>query len=144
MATLIALVSSCILVCAQRTLALDEAVGQERVVCFTVRLSCFLLFQETVLVEFCEDVLSDLGLLGGWSATENVETNVKPFIDLGVQLVVLVAELFRCALLLDSLGLGGSSVLVGSADEKSAEAACLAVSATRTSDMFAQTSRDQD
>lgn len=144
MSTLIALVSSCILVGAQRALSLDEAVGQEGVVCFAVRLGCFLLFQETVLVKFCKDVLSDVGLLGGGSAAENVEANVEPFVDLCVQLVVLVAELFRCALLLDSLGLGGSSVLVGSADEKSGQAACLAVSATRTSAMFAQMSQDRD
>lgn len=143
-ATLVALVSSSILVSAQRALSFDKAVGQEGVVCFAVRLSCFLLFQETVLVEFCENVLSDLGLLGCGSATENVETNVEPFVDLCVQLVVLVAELFRCALLLDSLGLGGSSILVGSADEKSGQAACLAVSATETSAMFAQTSLDRD
>ena len=144
MTTLVALVSSCILVGAQRALSLDKAIGQEGVVCFAVRLGCFLLFQETVFVKFCEDVLGDLGLLGGGSAAKNVEANIEPFVDLCVQLVVLVAELFRCALLLDSLGLGGSSILVGSADEKSGQTACLAVSTIRTSAMFAQTSLDRD
>jgi hypothetical protein len=118
MATLVALVSSCILVGAQRAFSLDEAIGQEGVVCFAVGLDGCLLLQEAVLVEFCEDVLSNVCLLGGGGATEDVEANVEPFVDLCMQFVVLVAQLFRCALLLDSLGLGGSSVLVGTANEE--------------------------
>lgn len=144
MSTLVALVSSCILVTAQRALSLDEAIGQERVVCFAVRLHCCLFLQEAVVVELCEDVLSNLGLLGGRSAAEDVEANVEPFVDLCVKLVVLVAKLLGCALFLDSLGLGGSSVLVSTADEQSGQATRLAVSATRTSDMIAQTSLDRD
>lgn len=144
MATLVALISSCILVGAQRALSLDETIGQEGIVCFAVRLSGFLFLQEAVLVEFCEDVLCNVCLLGGGSATEDIEADVEPLVDFCVQFVVLVAQLFRCALLLDGLGLGGSAVLVGSADEEGGKAACLAVSATRLSAMFAQTSLDRD
>lgn len=133
MSTLVALIASCILISAQRALSLDKAVGQEGVVCFAVRLDRRLLFQEAVLVEFCEDVLSDLGLLRSGSAAENVEANVEPFVDLGVQLVVFVAQLFRSALLFDRLCFGGSSVLVGTADEKGGQAAGFAVSATHQS-----------
>jgi hypothetical protein len=144
MATLVALVSSCILVGAQRALSLDKAVGQEGVVCFAVRLDSCLFLQEAVVVEFCEDVLCNVCLLGGGSATENVEANVEPFVDFRVQLVVLVTKLFRCALFLDGLGLCGSSVLVGTANEEGGEAACLAVSATRKSVMSARTWLDRD
>ena len=144
MATLVALISSCIFVGAQRALSLNETIGQEGIVCFAVRLSGFLFLQEAVLVEFCEDVLCNVCLLGGGSATENIEADVEPLVDFCVQFVVLVAQLFRCALLLDGLGLGGSAVLVGSANEEGGKAACLAVSATRLSAMFAQTSLDRD
>jgi hypothetical protein len=84
MATLVALVSSCILIGAQWTLSLDEAVGQEGVVGFAVRLDGCLFLQEAVLVKFCEDVLGDLCLLVGGRTTENVEANVEPFVDLSV------------------------------------------------------------
>jgi hypothetical protein len=140
MTALVALVSSCILVGTQRAFSLDKAVGQEGVVCFAVRLDSCLFLQEAIVVEFCEDVLSNVCLLGGGSAAEYVEANVEPFVDLCVQFVVLVTKLFRCALFLDGLGLGGSSVLVGSANEEGGKAACLAVSATRKSVMSAQTS----
>lgn len=141
MATLVALISSCILVAAQRALSLDETIGQEGVVCFAVRLNCCLFLQEAILVEFCEDVLSNVCLLGGGGTTEDVEANVEPFVNLCVQFVVLVAKLFRCALLFDSLGLGGSSVLVGAANEEGGQAACLAVSMTRKSAMSARKCR---
>ena len=144
MATLVALITSRILVGAQRALSLNKAVGQEGVVCFAVRLDGCLFLQEAVLVEFCENVLSNVCLLGGGSATENVEANVEPFVDFCVQLVVLVAQLFRRALFLDGLGLGGSSVLVGAANEEGGKAACLAVSGTRTSAMSARTLLDRD
>jgi len=144
MATLVALISSCILVGAQWALSLDEAVGQEGVVCFAVRLSGLLFLQEAVLVEFREDVLGNVCLLGGGGAAEDVEANVEPFVDLCVELVILVAQLFRCALLLDGLGLGGSSVLVGAANEEGGKAASLAVSATRLSAMSAQVWLDRD
>jgi hypothetical protein len=84
MATLVALVSSCILIGTQWALSLDKAVGQEGVVCFTVRLDGCLFLQEAVLVELCEDVLGNFCLLVGGSATENVEANVEPFVDLSV------------------------------------------------------------
>ena len=144
MATLVALITSCVLVGAQRALSLNKAVGQEGVVCFAVRLDGCLFLQEAVLVEFCENVLSNVCLLGGGSATENVEANVEPFVDFCVEFVVLVAQLFGGALFLNSLGLGGSSVLVGTADEEGGKAACLAVSGARTSAMSAQTSLDGD
>jgi hypothetical protein len=110
-------------------------------VCFAVRLDSCLFLQEAVLVEFCEDVLSNVCLLGGGGATEDVEANVEPLVDLCVQFVILVAQLFRCALLFNGLGLGGSSVLVGAANEEGGEAACLAVSATRESVMSARKRR---
>ena len=124
MTTLVALISSCILVGAQRALSLDEAIGQEGVVCFAVGLDGCLFLQEAVLVEFCEDVLSNVCLLGGGGATEDVEANVEPLVDFCVQFVVLVAQLFRCALLLNGLGLGGSAVLVGAANEEGGKYGC--------------------
>jgi hypothetical protein len=84
MATLVALISSCILIRTQWALSLDKAIGQEGVVCFAVRLNGRLFLQEAILVEFCEDILGDFCLLVGGSATENVEANVEPFVDLGV------------------------------------------------------------
>ena len=141
---LVALVAPRVLVATERTLALDESVGQESLVLLAVRLDRRSLLKEAVLVKLGKDVLSDFRLLVGRGPAKDVEANVEPFVDLGVQLVVLVAQLFRCALFFDSLGLGGSSVLVGAANEEGGKAASLAVSATRLSAMSAQAWLDRD
>lgn len=126
--TLVALIASCVLVATERALSLDEAVSQESLMGLAVWLDSRSLLEEAVLVELGEDVLCDLGLLVGGSPAEDVEANVEPFIDLCVQLVILVAELLWCALFLDSLGLGCRAVLVCSADEEGGKSASLAVS----------------
>ena len=127
MATLVALVSSCVLVAAQRALALDETIGQKGLVLLTVRLNGGALLEEAVLVELGEDILGDFRLLVRRCPAKDVESDVEPLVDLGVQLVVFVAELFWGALLLYRLGLGRGSVLVGAADEQSRKSAGFAV-----------------
>lgn len=64
-----------------------------------------------------EDVLCNLRLLVSGRSAEDVEANVEPLINLGVNLVVLGAQLFWCAFLFYGLGLGRSAVLIGTADK---------------------------
>ena len=91
MPTLVALISPCVLIRTKRTGAFHETICQEALVCLAVRLCGGLLLQITVLVEFRENVLRDVGLLGRGCAAEMIEGDVEPFIDVGVQCEVLIA-----------------------------------------------------
>lgn len=117
MSTLVALISSCILVSTQWACAFHETVGQKGLVCFAVGLNRCSLLQVTVLMQLGEDVLCNLRLLVSGRSAEDVEANVEPLINLGVNLVVLGAQLFWCAFLFYGLCLGRSAVLIGTADK---------------------------
>lgn len=93
-AALVALVTSGVGVCAKRTFTLDETVGQEALVLFAIRLLGCLFSEVAVLVQLGEDVLGNLGLLCSGRPAEVVELNLEPVVDLLVDLVVLVAQLF--------------------------------------------------
>jgi hypothetical protein len=63
-----------------------------------------------------EDLLSNLCMPLGASPPEVIEPNIKPFIHLRVNFVVMVANLPRSLLLLHRLHLSSRSVLVSTAD----------------------------
>ena len=63
-------------------------------------------------MKFEKDVLSDISLLQGRSPTEYIKPNVEPFVDFSMNLVVLVAELLRGALLYIGFRFRSSAVLI--------------------------------
>ena len=71
-----------------------------------------------MLINLAEDRLYDLGLLLGAGASEVIEGNVKPFIDITVYGMIMIAKLPRSNTLFQSPGLTGSAVFVGTADVK--------------------------
>jgi hypothetical protein len=66
---------------------------------FAIELSGNVLLQEAILIQFEEDVLSDLCLKLSRSSTKDVETNVEPLVDVGVNSVVLITEFLWRAVL---------------------------------------------
>jgi len=90
----------------------DESVCKERVTLWTELLIDHLLGCHTLLVQVHEDVLRDLGLLGGCCTSELVEVAVEPFVDFGVKSVVVVANLLWSLSFLTSLSLGCGTVLI--------------------------------
>ena len=60
-----------------------------------VRLFGGLLDKIAVLVQFRKDVLRNVRLLLSRSPTEDIEFDLEPFVNFGVDLVVLRAQLFR-------------------------------------------------
>ena len=101
----VALIAAGVGVATGRALALHEAIGQERAMFGTEELRCDLLRQEAIGAEFEEDVLGGLGLLRGGGAPEDVEGDVEPGVDGGMDSVVLVEELLGRVLLGQSFGL---------------------------------------
>jgi hypothetical protein len=74
------------------------------------------LLQIAIFVQLGEDVLGNVGLMLGRGPSEVIELDLKPIVDLFVQLVVLVTQLLRGHALLDRLGLGGRPVFVRTTD----------------------------
>jgi hypothetical protein len=66
---------------------------------FLIELSGNLLLQEAILIQFEENVLSDLCLKSNCSSTKDVETNVESLVYLGVNNAVLIAKFFWRAIL---------------------------------------------
>lgn len=94
----------------------DEPICKEEIAMFTVALSHFLLFDKTILLYFQEQTLNDFGMPGGTGPSKVVETDVEPIIDLLVELMVLVTDLLRGFLLLQSFHLSRSPVFVSTTD----------------------------
>ena len=74
-----------------------------------------------------EDVLGNLSLLRRRRPAEVIEVAVEPLVDLGVECVVLVANLLGCHTFLTSFRLSRSSILVCAANVDSVVASETAV-----------------
>src|SRR5947209_2806080 len=74
-------------------LPFDKPIRQEGGMLLTIRLGGDLFPEVAILMEFPEDVLRDLLLLLGCRPAKVVEADVEPLIDIGVQFMILVAEL---------------------------------------------------
>jgi hypothetical protein len=73
------------------------------------------LFQNfAIFLDVEEYLLADFGVPVGASSAEIIKTDIKPFIDIFMDRVVKITDLFRCFILLESLHLGCRSVLIGS------------------------------
>ena len=112
LAAFVALVALRIRVRAEGAHSSHVAIREEHVAGVAPDLHHALLLQHVLLVESQEDILGDLGLARGTGASEVVEVDVEPLVNLLMQNIVLVANLLTCQSLLPSLYLGRCSVLI--------------------------------
>ena len=94
----------------------DHSIGQGRVALQAEMLVDAGLVGATFGVQSHEDILGDFGLLGCGGTTEFVEVTVEPFIDLGVELMVVVTDLLRRLAFLTGLCLSSRAILISAAD----------------------------
>lgn len=113
---LVALVSSGIGEVAEGTGAYDEPISQPEIAILAVALRHLLLRGLLLLVDIEEYLLGDFGVPLGAGPPEVVESDIEPLVDLGVDLVVEIADLLGGFLLLHGLDLRGRAVLVRPAD----------------------------
>lgn len=76
----------------------------------------FALLDETVFPQPSENSLDDLGMLRGWSTTEDVKIDLEPGIDVAVDGVILGTQSSWIYALRERLRLGSCSILVCTAD----------------------------
>ena len=93
-----------------------ETIGQEHALLHIVELFNSLLVGVLLGMKLVEDVLSDLGLPLGSSAAKVIEITIEPVIDLSVDLVIVITNLLRGLALFKGFDLGGSTILVGTAN----------------------------
>lgn len=111
-------------VVADAAFTLNVAIGQEGVVLGdgAEGLGGFALLDEAVLPELGKDLLGDAGVLVGGGAAELVEADAEPVVDILMEGVVLGAKSRGVYALGKGLGLGGSAILVGTADVEGGQA----------------------
>lgn len=96
----------------QRTCADQVSVSEEPIAFVAVVLLDNLFGQEFPFVQFEEYILGDLGVNLSTCSTEDSKVNIKPLIDIRMNLVVLLAYIFRSNSILKSLRLCCCSVLI--------------------------------
>jgi len=79
---------------------------------YAVELCCRPLLQESILVQLQKDGLSDFRLLLGRSATKDVEADVEPAIDIGMDDSGTCRKAPAGAFVLKRFGLGRGSILI--------------------------------
>jgi hypothetical protein len=117
-ATLVALVTSCIVVLTLGAGAFNKAVGEEGLMCFAVWLCCSSLFHVSVVIELCEYILCNDCLLFCSCSSKVIEVDLKPIINCFVLQVEFVTQLLWRLTRLKSFCLCCSTILVCSADEE--------------------------
>jgi hypothetical protein len=78
----------------------------------TVRLSSLSLFNISIVPQTTENILDNLGLMGGGCTAKDIELNVEPIVDTLVNFMVFCAEFFRCYAFFEGFGFRGSSVFI--------------------------------
>ena len=91
LSTSVTLVTTGITISALGTFALNESIGKESMVVLTVELGSIALLEEAVLLELEEDFLGDDSLGFGSRSSKYIEADFEPLVNVGVDLVVLVA-----------------------------------------------------
>ena len=115
-AAVLALVTSCWLVTAERTGAEQVAIGEEARTLLAEVLLDGLLRETVALMQAQEDVLGDLGMHFCAGASKDREIDIKPLINVRVDLVVLLAHLLWRHSVLQRFRLGRCPVLISPAD----------------------------
>mmetsp|Transcript_5298 Transcript_5298/g.12131 ORF Transcript_5298/g.12131 Transcript_5298/m.12131 type:complete len:206 (-) Transcript_5298:529-1146(-) len=115
LATLVTLVATSISVPAasHRARALHIAIRQEALACSAVQLLHAVTDNSTLLLQRPENFLADFSLLVSRGPAERIEAATEPLVDVGVDQVVLGANLRGGCFLLERLGLCRSPVFVG-------------------------------
>ena len=85
----------------------------------TVLLINHFLVSVLVIVNLLEDVLSNLSLVVSSGSSEVIKVTVKPFVDVLVDLIVVVTDFLGSLLLLDSLSLSCCAILISTTDVES-------------------------
>lgn len=96
--------------------AVDIPISEELIACGAEALVHGILVDESVFVEREEDLLGDFGVLFRGGPAEDIKVDLEPLVHVALDLVIFIADFFRCALLLESFHLGCCAVLVSPAD----------------------------
>jgi hypothetical protein len=96
--------------------AMDIAVGKITFIVLAVELLDGILFNVSGLVNSLEQVLNNLGLNRAAGTAEVVEVNLKPFVDIHMDIMITVAEFPGGDTFFQGLGFGGGAVFIGTTD----------------------------
>jgi hypothetical protein len=96
----ITLIAPSILIFTIGTSAEHKSISKKQIAIFAVALGHLLLCNSICLFNIQEYLLSDLGVPFGRSPSEVVEADIEPFIDLSVDLVIIIADFLRRLFLL--------------------------------------------
>lgn len=119
------------LVATKWTGTLDKTIRKETLVSFAVKLSDCILHRISILIRLVENILGNIRLVRGSSTSKMIEIHIKPFITHLVNGMILVADGLAAESFLESLGLGGCSVFIGTANEHGVVALQTTVSINR-------------
>ena len=112
----IALISSSIWELTEWACTAYESISQEHIAMLTETLPHALFNNSLVFMKIQKDFLAYLGMPISTCSTEIVETDIKPLVDIFVNSMVIIADLFWCFFLLKSFYFCGCSILIGSAN----------------------------
>lgn len=131
--TSIALIATGIIIETVRADTFHVTIGQEALTLFAEELGHCILHHVSVFVDLLENILSDLSLFFRGGATKVIKGEVEPFVDAGVDRMVLVAKSLAGDTFFQSLGFSGRAVFVRAADIKSVVATHPAVTSIHIS-----------
>ena len=108
------MVATSVRIATRWALAFYKSVCKERMMLLAIELSCNAFLQKAILVQLKKYVLSDIRLTLSCSSAKDVETDAEPPVYLGVDSVVLVAELLWRAFFRECFCLRRGAILVRS------------------------------
>lgn len=112
----IALISSSILVSAKRANTSYKSICQKQVTILAIALSHLLLGYSICLLNIQEYLLSNFSMPLSTCPSENIKTNVKPLIDISVNLIIIITDLLRSFFLLHRFYFSGSPIFISTTD----------------------------
>jgi hypothetical protein len=101
--TLITLISSSILMSTIRASARYKSICQKQITILAITLSHFLLLYSICLLNIQKYLLCNFSMPLSTRPSENIKTNVKPLIDISMDLIIVITDLLRSFLLFHGL-----------------------------------------
>jgi hypothetical protein len=98
------------------TSSFDKSIGQKSVTPIAEQLIKTLLLNEPILIAVQKYLLDDFFMLLSGGSSKEVKIDIEVLVDLLMDLVILITNLLRRALFLQSLGFSSSSILISTAD----------------------------
>lgn len=117
-AAFIALVSMTAFESTEWASTLDITISKEFRAAFTKTLAHFSFWNKAIVLELKENVLSNLGVFLCGSSSEDIKVDLKPFINISLDSIILITDFFWSHFIFQSLHFSCSSILVSSADIK--------------------------